>query len=98
MKTMVKEPLIKGVFTPEQANEVLSALFRKKIQMHSLSSFSNYIKKGKESRIENSRQQQLTESLERLVNCMKTITDPELKVMLDCVVKMKFVKRKSKSK
>lgn len=95
---MNKEALIKGVFSPEQAKEVLTTLFRSKIQMHSLSSFSAMIRTGKDSTTDNSRKQELSESLDRLMTSIKNNADSELDVKLDCVVKMEFVKRKSKKK
>lgn len=98
MKTTHKEALIKGIFTPEQAREVLTTLFRSKIQMHTLSSFSTYVKTGKESGVDNTRKQELIGSLERLVKSLQTMNDPELDVKLDCMVKMEFVTRKLKRK
>lgn len=98
MNPINKEALIKGVFTPEQAKEVLSTLFRSKIKMHSQSSFNSLIKTGQESDIDNSRKQELADSLDRLIKSIKTISDPELEVKLDCLVNMKFIKRKSKRK
>lgn len=98
MKLIAREALIKGVFTPDEAKEVLTTLFRSKIQMHSLSSFSSYIKTGTESHVDNSRKQELTESLEKLVKSIKEHTDPEIEVKLDCQVKMQFVKKKRNKK
>lgn len=91
MKITSKEALIKGCFTPEQAKEILNTLFRSKIQMHSLSSFSSLIQTGRESHPDVNRQKELTESLTRLIKAINEMPDSGLNVKLDCDVRMEFV-------
>ncbi len=91
MKSSAEEYLIKGVFTPEQALTVITTLFRSKIQMHSLSSFSSLVQEGKESAEDNSRRNELMESLDRLVDAIKSVNSPNNMIKLDCRVNMTIV-------
>lgn len=89
-----KEALIKGVFSPEQAKQVISTLFGSKIQMHSDSAFSNWVKKGSSSAEDSTRRKELSESLQRLVKALETINETSgEEVLLDCELKMRFVKQ-----
>lgn len=89
-----KEALIKGVFSPEQAKQIICTLFGSKIQMHSDSAFSNWVKKGSRSAEDSSRRKELSESLHRLVKALETIKEsPGEEVLLDCEVNMHFVKK-----
>lgn len=79
-KTKIAEPLvvenftfdfIKGAFTPEDAQEIMSDLLTKKISFHELKSFSNNIRFG--STDENS-----LERIKELTECKKVIEDQVL--------------------
>lgn len=91
MKVTGKEALIKGSFSPEQAKEIVNTLFRSKIQMHSLSSFSSLIQTGRDSHPDVNRRKELTESLERIVKAINEMADSGMNVKLSCDVKMEFV-------
>lgn len=90
-KSMPEEALIKGFFTPDEAREVLSTLFRSKIHMHSLESFSTLVKAGYEPEEHKQRIKELSESLERLLNAVRLASDSNLNLRIDCAVKIGFV-------
>jgi hypothetical protein len=98
MQSIKQEALVKGNFTADQAKEVLTTLFRSKIQMHNILSFGSLVRTGSESAEDNDRKKELAESLDRLLKVIKANADQDLYVKLDCMVKMKFVKRKSATK
>lgn len=95
MKSVQKEALVKGVFAPEQAKEVITTLFQSKIQVHSLASFSSFVRTGSESKIDDRRKKELAESMERLLKAIIENNDSFIHVKIDCDVKIEFITEKS---
>lgn len=91
MKTIQEEALIKGSFTKEQAQFIITTLFRSKIQMHSSESFSSLIRTGRESAEDNSRIRELNESLQRLMQVLNEIKDHNTMVKIDGLVSMEII-------
>ncbi|MFN8416680.1 MAG: hypothetical protein U0U66_10135 [Cytophagaceae bacterium] len=89
-----EEWLVKGVFTPSQAKEVVTELFTAKIKMHSNASFKLLIKSGKESVEERSRVKELQASLVRLLQLINE--HPNEYIKLDGVLKMEFIDKVDK--
>lgn len=88
-----KEPLIKGVFHVEQAKEILTTLFRSKIKMHSMSSFSNLIRNGAESEDDNRRKEELVESLERIRVLLNSEEAKSKFIKINCQVEIALVNK-----
>ena len=64
MSTLEKQSLIKGSFEPDDAKELLSNLFRNKINYHNLSAFDINIRTGQESTRDRNRVEELKFSLD----------------------------------
>jgi hypothetical protein len=98
MKLAGNEALVKGVFTPQQAIEILVTLFQSKIQMHNSQSFSSLVRTGSESPEDNSRVKELTTSLRLLTEMIREADDTDTAIQIDCKVKLKLRKRKVKTR
>lgn len=96
-KVKYKEALVRGTFSPSQAKEIISALFSSKIEMHSKSSFSKFIRTGSESKEDNSRRKELIESLKKLGELLDEKMDDKVRVKLNCPLELSFVKVSSKN-
>ncbi|MGQ3015026.1 MAG: hypothetical protein ACT6QS_15050 [Flavobacteriales bacterium] len=87
-----KEALIKGVFSPEQAREIIGTLFMSKIKMHTDAQFRNWVTSSSSSPEDSRRRQELTESLHTLLNALENLpAHGAEQVKLDCELKMTFV-------
>jgi hypothetical protein len=89
-----EEWLVKGVFTPSQAKEVVTELFTAKIKMHSNTSFKLLIRSGKESIEERSRVKELQISLERMLQLIHE--HPNQNIKLESLIKMEFIEAADK--
>lgn len=83
--SQLKEPLIKGSFTPQEANEMLNKLFSSKIHMHGVASFSSLIREGTECEQDNDRIKELKSSIENIKNHLSQLP-PHTKVRVSCDV------------
>lgn len=95
IKTIEKQSLIKGTFEPQDAKEIVYALFSSKIKYHNLSAFSISIRTGKESPWDRNRMEELKTSLEYLNKAIEEAKLNDLQLVINCDVKIKL---KSKSK
>eukprot|EP01038_Epipyxis_sp_PR26KG_P004001 gene4001-5728_t len=94
--TGIKEPLIKGEFTAEEARLLLKSLFRSKIQMHTNASFSSMLRTGEESSVHNLRKKELIASLQRLEKVFEKKSNANASFKINCLVSItkKEVKKK----
>ncbi|MEZ4800961.1 MAG: hypothetical protein R2809_14545 [Flavobacteriales bacterium] len=84
------EPLIKGTFTPDEAREILNTLFRSKIHMHGVSTFSSLIREGTEAPEHNERMEELKSSISRINEYLSQLKlTQELKI--ECYVEINEV-------
>lgn len=86
MKKMT-EPLIKGTFTPDEAREILNTLFRSKIHMHGVSTFSSLIREGAEAPGHNERMEELKASIAR-INAYLSSLKLTQELQIECEVKI----------
>ena len=91
------EYLVKGKFTKQDAIEILSSLFGSKIQFHSLAAFGLEERAQKKATHHNRRKQELSQSLENLIQKINNYSEKGNDVLIDCCVNISLSK-KSKTK
>lgn len=92
--TAIKEPLIKGEFTNDEAQMLVKSLFRSKIQMHTNASFSAMLRTGAESADHNRRKDELIDSLQRLEKEFRKKKNAKAVYKINCVVSLTKIEPK----
>ena len=90
--TTLREQLISGIFTPQEAKEVLLVLIDKKINFHNNHIFNKWERFGEHCQTSESRLKELRATRQ---NILKSIADAEeagLNITLDCKLDINFTK------
>lgn len=83
MKKTQKIQLIKGLFTNEEAKEILFNLVNTKINFHNLKNFSSDERSGKSDEVGFKRVIELTEAKEIISQIINYTTKENLKIKID---------------
>ena len=97
MSTLEKQSLIKGSFEPDDAKELLSNLFRNKINYHTISAFGINIRTGQESPRDRTRIEELKYSLDYLINIIEAAKRDNMQLVINCDVKIKLKSKSNKT-
>ena len=90
MKKIEKEPLIKGVFTSEEAKEILSNLFESKIYFHQISALGIEERTGINSPFHKKRISELSGSLKNIIKVIRLASKNNLSLKISCDVKIEI--------
>lgn len=92
METKFKLQLISGMFTSQEALEVLMSLFNSKIKFHELKNFSSLERKGKEDKISLKKINQLKENIAILQEIIKHTEANKIPLKISSKVSIQFSK------
>jgi hypothetical protein len=92
MKKTENQILVTGNFTKAEAKEILSSLFRSKIQFHTISAFGGEERATKKAKDHAKRKKELVESLDILNEFLEKGGKGKSKVSINCEVKLSFGK------
>jgi len=82
--------LIDGVFTPEEAGKVLTALINSKINHHNLEDFSNHIRFNNDLSHSKKRVVELNEAKEKITNLLEVAKANGLNLVLNSTIEISF--------
>ncbi|MDG2431620.1 hypothetical protein [Flavobacterium sp.] len=88
MQDLKEFKLIDGLFTAEEATQVLTALINYKIDYHNREDFSNHIRFNKNPEHSNKRIAQLVESKDLLQSLLNKAIDGKLNFKIDGTIKI----------
>lgn len=82
--------LIDGVFTPEEAGKVLTALINSKINHHNLEDFSNHIRFNNDLSHSKKRVVELNEAKEKIKNLLEVAEANGLNLVVNSTIEISF--------
>jgi hypothetical protein len=89
MNTQENVTLIKGVFTPDEAKEVLLTLLNHKINFHRMKNFSSEERFGKADPVSTKRLSELYESRRQVLSLLADASDSGHKLEIDSLVSIR---------
>lgn len=90
MMASENQPLIKGVFNTADAKEIIRALFESKKKFHSYAAFGIEERTGRKAVEHIERMRELTESMEKLLQCIDHHANKNSMIRINCLVKMEI--------
>lgn len=90
MKKAKNFDLIKGLFTPREALEILTNIYSGKIQFHELKNFSSKIRLGKEDKNSKTRVAELKKSLKEIQSLLNDSKVKKSKIRIESVLTVGF--------
>lgn len=82
--------LIDGVFTPEEAGKVLTALINSKINYHNLEDFSNHIRFNNDISQSKKRVVELNEAKEKIKNLLEVAEVNGVNLVVNSTIEISF--------
>ncbi len=70
-KITEKQPLIEGSFHPDEANEIIRSLFNYKIQFHTVTALSIWVRTGQDPQYHHKRKSELAQSLKEVLKVIE---------------------------
>lgn len=83
--------LVKGEFTPEEASEIVNALFSKKINFHEKKIFSDEIRFGKEDQFSQKRIDALKNAMHRAKELLDEAKESGRSIQLNSTISIELI-------